>query len=220
MNDLTRPTAAAMPRGNTRQRRPLRRRTGPRLMMAASLFLGLAGCSSSPGPSSPSIVVVTTTKTDNAGDGAAGSGSAVTATPGNASTTPQTSEGQPSTPETSVSVSGKVPVALLGKWSGTTYPSPGVQASVEVTIVQGDVGETVEHSSVTYTYISLTCTGQGVLASASTRQIVVTNSSSSTNSMCSGLEASTPVQVTYRLNTSGTMQASVGTTTAELTKQS
>ncbi|MEY9929809.1 serine/threonine protein kinase [Catenulispora sp. GP43] len=116
--------------------------------------------------------------------------------------------------------SGSVPAAILGKWSGIAYPAAGVQASVEVTIVQGSVGETVEHSAVTYTYISTSCTGQGVLASASSQEIVVTNSNSSTNAMCGSLEGTAPVQVTYRLNTSGTLQASMGASTAELTKQS
>jgi hypothetical protein len=121
-----------------------------------------------------------------------------------------------------------VPAAFLGKWSGTAYPAGGVQAEIDVTIVQGKVGETIEHSAVTYTYINTLCTGQGVLVSASSQEIVVTSSGSSVNSMCIGLEGTTPLQVTYHLNTSGTLQASIdtgtgtstSTSTAELTKQS
>lgn len=156
-----------------------------------------------------------------AGAGAGAGGSAEEADPpamsGSPSTAQQPSESRPAPGDPAGS--GIVPAAIQGTWSGIAYPAGGVQTSVTVTIVQGNVGETVEHSAVTYTYINTSCGGQGVLVSASAQEIVVTNSNSSTNAMCGDLEGTAPVRVTYRLNTSGTLQATIGTSTAELTKQ-
>ncbi|MGW2251032.1 serine/threonine-protein kinase [Kitasatospora sp. NPDC001660] len=154
------------------------------------------------------------------GEDRSGSGTAVAASTPPASRAVQqpvaqpSSGGQPATGD--VPSSGSVPAAVLGKWKGTANTAFGTPASVGVIIVQGNVGETVEHSVVSYPNTSISCTGQGILVSVSSREIVVRESNASTDAMCAG---SRPVQVTYRLNTSGTLQATIGTGTAELTRQ-
>ncbi|TWE16254.1 hypothetical protein FB465_1231 [Kitasatospora atroaurantiaca] len=77
------------------------------------------------------------------------------------------------------------------------------------------VRETIGHSTGTVDNLGVQCAGADVLFSTSTRSITVTESSVSTDPLCTAR----PVQVTFRLNTSGSLQATAPGLNGELIKQ-
>ncbi|MDJ0382508.1 serine/threonine protein kinase [Streptomyces sp. G-G2] len=109
-----------------------------------------------------------------------------------------------------------VPAAFLGIWQGAVGgTTSAVTVTYRIELTQGNTGETIGHSTSTSAVLGVQCAGADILVSASAKSITVTESSVSTDALCSGQ----PVQVTLRLNTSGSLQATAPGLSGELTKQ-
>ncbi|MFE2284549.1 protein kinase [Streptomyces sp. NPDC059443] len=131
------------------------------------------------------------------------------------SNTPGKPQGRPASQP--AQPAGGIPAAFLGTWQGTVTGTASVMtaATYRIELTQGNKGETIGHSVTTLDSIGLQCPGTDVLVSASAGSITLTESPASTDALCSGR----PVTVTFKLNTSGSLQATAPGLSGELTKQ-
>lgn len=146
-----------------------------------------------------------------------GSSQGTGATPGQpsvGSSSRAKAEGQPASQ--SAQPAAGISAAFLGTWQGTVgSTTSAVTATYRIELTQGTTGETIGHSTSTIYSLGTQCAGADVLFSVSAKSITLTESSVSTDALCSGR----PVQLTLRLNTSGSLQATAPGLSGELTKQ-
>ncbi|WP_198358545.1 serine/threonine-protein kinase [Streptomyces fildesensis] len=185
--------------------------TSPRRSRSGAMIAGIAALSVA---ASVALTLWLSGSWPGAGDG---NSQVPGAAPGQSSGASKSSgkpPGQPA-PQTSQPAAG-IPAALVGTWQGTlSATQSGVTMTYRIELTQGNTGETIGHSSSTFDSLGFQCAGADVLVSASTRSITATESSVSTNTLCDAR----PVQVTFRLNTSGSLQATAPGVSGELTKQ-
>ncbi|GJF33794.1 hypothetical protein KNE206_64940 [Kitasatospora sp. NE20-6] len=105
---------------------------------------------------------------------------------------------------------GAVPAVFLGTWEGTVVPSRGKGSGNSLTyrvqLFQGRIGETVSRATTALPSASITCGGgTGILVSATSDTLVVSESWPASSNGCNGLVG---VEVALKLNPDGSVTCS------------